>query len=96
MIKHPDGIYGQSAVNIVETVMPHRAEVRVWGSGTPRIEARSIQQLVMLGLGFGQKIFFEAVGDDAPAVIAALEDLAATGFGMLPDPQKAYSWLRNP
>lgn len=77
------GLHARPAARFVETVRRFDAEVRVTkvGSGRDPVPAQSLTNLVALGARRGDTLQVSAGGPAASEVLAALRELAATGFG---------------
>ena len=81
------GLHARPAGRIVAAVARHRAEVTledVTGGRGP-VRADSLNAIITLGARQGHELVVRGRGPDAQAAVAALVDLAATGFGDPPD-----------
>lgn len=73
------GLHARAAAQIVQTLAPFTAEVRLSKDDTT-VDARSILGLMTLGAGQGSRVEVSCSGPDAPAALAALERLFARNF----------------
>jgi phosphocarrier protein FPr len=82
-VENDVGLHARPAARFVETVSRFDAEVLVARAGAmqPPVSARSLTNLVALGARRGDHVRVLASGPQASAVVAALEELAASGFG---------------
>ncbi|EJW12301.1 Phosphocarrier protein, nitrogen regulation associated [Rhodovulum sp. PH10] len=79
-IVNQKGLHARASAKFVQTVERFRAEVFVTRCGQT-VGGDSIMGLMMLAAAPGTSIMVEAVGDDADAVIAALQELIGNRFG---------------
>lgn len=70
------GLHARPAAELVRTASGFDARVTVNG-----VDATSMLRVLALGLDRGSKVRFEATGPQASEAIAAIERLAAEGFG---------------
>jgi phosphoenolpyruvate---glycerone phosphotransferase subunit DhaM len=70
------GLHARPAAELVRTASAFDAQVTVNG-----VDAKSMLRVLALGLGTGAVARFEATGPQATEAIAAIEQLAAEGFG---------------
>ena len=77
------GLHARPAARFVATAARYEADVRV-RKGDKSANAKSMNQVAILGVRQGDAIVVSAAGPDAAAVLAALSALAADNFG---DPQ---------
>jgi phosphoenolpyruvate-protein phosphotransferase/dihydroxyacetone kinase phosphotransfer subunit len=77
------GLHARPAARFVETASRFDASVTVLDETTGRgpADARSLTALVTLGVRQGDTIVLQAGGPEADAALAALRELAETGFG---------------
>jgi phosphocarrier protein FPr len=80
LVTNAVGLHARPAARFVETVSAYDAEVLVASSGAP-VSARSLTNLVALAARRGDRVRVLASGPQAAAVVAALQELAASGFG---------------
>jgi phosphocarrier protein len=73
------GLHARASAKFVRTASAFDAEVTVSKDGQT-VDARSIMGLMMLAAGPGSTIDIEAEGEDAAAVMQALEALIANRF----------------
>jgi phosphocarrier protein HPr len=74
------GLHARASAKFVQTVEKFDAEVRV-SRGGETVGGTSIMGLMMLAASPGTSITVEASGNDAAAVVDALETLLANRFG---------------
>ncbi len=79
-IVNQKGLHARASAKFVQTVEKFDADVRVTRCGET-VGGTSIMGLMMLAAAPGTTISVDAVGKDAAAVIAALEELLASRFG---------------
>jgi len=79
MVANREGLHLRAATMIADLARRHRAEVKVV-KGSDRVDAIDVLQVVSLGTLEGEKLLFEASGEDAEAVLEALERLFANQF----------------
>ncbi|HEX3616859.1 MAG TPA: phosphoenolpyruvate--protein phosphotransferase [Solirubrobacteraceae bacterium] len=80
LVSNAVGLHARPAARFVETVSAYDAEVLVARGGAP-VSARSLTNLVGLAARRGDRVRVLASGPQAAAVVAALQELAASGFG---------------
>jgi phosphocarrier protein FPr len=83
LVANEVGLHARPAARFVETVRRFDADVLVAKAGVAAapVSARSLTNLVALGVRRGDRIRVTASGPQAAEALAALEQLAATGFG---------------
>lgn len=74
------GLHARPAARIAAALKPFRAEVRI-SAGGREANARSMVDLLTLGLGRGDAARVEASGSDAAAAVSTIEALIAGGMG---------------
>ena len=81
------GLHARPAARFVATVSRFDADVSVSNvtTGSAPVRGDSFSAVCTLGARQGHRVEVTATGPEADAVLAALEDLAATGFGDEPD-----------
>ena len=79
-IRNPQGLHARPAANLVRLANQFSADVTV-RKATRFANAKSINQVAMLGVVQGDEIAVTAIGDDAAEAIKAIEGLAAENFG---------------
>jgi len=79
-IVNKKGLHARASAKFVQTVERFDAAVTVT-RGSESVGGTSIMGLMMLAAGIGTEIRIEAVGKEATAVMAALEQLVTSGFG---------------
>jgi phosphocarrier protein HPr len=79
-IVNKKGLHARASAKFCQTAEKFDAAVRVT-RGNETVGGTSIMGLMMLGAGIGTKITVEAAGNEASAVLAALEQLVTSGFG---------------
>ena len=82
-VENEVGLHARPAARFVETVARFDAEVLVAraGSAATPVSARSLTNIVALGARRGDRLRVLASGPQARAALAALQELAAGGFG---------------
>lgn len=80
------GLHARAAAKFVKLAGDFTAEIRVTVTqgglaGDATVSGRSIMGLMMLAAGPGSTLRIETQGTDAPAALAALTRLVASGFG---------------
>jgi multiphosphoryl transfer protein len=82
-VANPLGLHARPAARFVQTAGGFDADVEVENVSTGRgpASARSLNGIATLGVRQGHQIAVRARGRDAAAVLAALRELADTGFG---------------
>lgn len=73
------GLHARPCALLVKTLGPFRSEVLVEANGV-RVSGRSVLGLMMLAAYRGSTVTFTMTGEDAPAAMAAVAWLFATGF----------------
>jgi phosphocarrier protein HPr len=79
-IVNKKGLHARASAKFVQTVERYDATVRVT-RGSESVGGTSIMGLMMLAAASGTSITVEATGNEAAAVIDALDRLVASGFG---------------
>ena len=74
------GLHARSSARFVKCVAEYNAEVKVRRDGQ-EVSGASIMGLLMLGAARDSQIEISAEGQDAGAVLDALEALVNSGFG---------------
>jgi len=74
------GLHARPISRIVELARAHRARLTVGHRGRTA-DGRSVLELMTLGAGPGSVLQVRAEGEDAGALLAAVESLIAGGFG---------------
>ena len=73
------GLHARASARFVKMAAEFDADVRVRKNGT-EVSGRSIMGLMMLAAGKGSKVKFLATGEDAPQMLAELEQLFSRKF----------------
>jgi phosphocarrier protein len=79
-IVNKKGLHARASAKFVQTVERFDASVRVT-RGPETVGGTSIMGLMMLGAATGTQITVEATGQEAAAVVDALDKLVSSGFG---------------
>ena len=82
------GLHARPAAKIAAALKPFQAQVRIV-AGERDANARSMVDLLTLGLKHGDSATIEASGRDAAAAVAALRELVAGGMGETDAPEPA-------
>lgn len=83
-ITHPAGLHMRPAKDFVQTATRFQAQLRAHNldrPGSPEANAKSMIDIMKLGVAQGHRILITAEGDDADAALAALEQLVTSNFG---------------
>jgi phosphocarrier protein len=78
-IVNKKGLHARASAKFVQTVERFDASVRVT-RGPETVGGTSIMGLMMLGAATGTQITVEATGQEATAVVDALDKLVSNGF----------------
>ena len=79
-IVNKKGLHARASAKFVQIAERFDANVRVT-RGQETVGGTSIMGLMMLGAGTGAQITVEATGNEASAVVEALDQLVSSGFG---------------
>ena len=79
-IVNKKGLHARPAAKFVQIVEQYDAQVRVIGKFEP-VDGSSILDLLTLSAGPGTSITVEASGNEASAVLDALDKFVSSGFG---------------
>lgn len=80
LVRNRLGLHARPAARFVMTAGRYEADIRV-AKGNKTANAKSINQVAILGARQGDEIVVTATGPDAVAALAALQALAADNFG---------------
>ena len=77
------GLHARPAAKFVTTASSFAAEIKLQNLTTQSkiVSAKSINQVMLLGVRQGHKIAVSATGEDANKALAAIQELIAAGFG---------------
>ncbi len=77
------GLHARPAAKLVEIATSHDVTLLLSNATTGRgpASARSVTEIALLGVRGGHTLKVQATGPDADAVVAAVRELAETGFG---------------
>lgn len=78
-VMHPSGLHARPAAAFVRTAGRFRSAIRVAHAGR-EADAKSILEVLTLGVRAGATVDVEAEGDDAREAVESLVALAARGF----------------
>ena len=78
-IVNETGLHARPCHAIASLALGYRAELRI-ACGDREVNGRSILELMTLEAERGRVLFLRAVGDDALALVGALERLIVSGF----------------
>jgi phosphocarrier protein FPr len=83
VVRNRIGIHARPAARLVELLRDFAGDVQIAkrGSGAAPVNARSLTNVVALGARLGDVLEVGVSGPQAQALIAALQELAASGFG---------------
>jgi phosphocarrier protein FPr len=85
LVRNRLGLHARPAARFVTTAGRYEADVRVF-NGSKAANAKSINQVAILGVRQGDEIVVTATGPDAAAALAALQALADDNFGDRDEP----------
>jgi multiphosphoryl transfer protein len=82
IIQNPMGLHARPAAKFVATASRFQSDITVRNvtAGSESVNAKSINQVVILGVRQGDEIAIAATGTDADAALAALQHLVETNF----------------
>lgn len=82
-VRNKIGLHARPAARVVEAVRGFDADVRLAkaGAGRAPVSAKSLTAVVSLGARIGDELEVSAAGPQAQVAVAALVELADTGFG---------------
>jgi phosphocarrier protein len=80
VVTDPAGVHARTAVAIAEVVRRGGSQVTLVKDGQP-VAGTDVLQILTMVAHQGERVTIEAVGEDAEAVVAALEPLFAGRFG---------------
>ncbi|WP_299019799.1 dihydroxyacetone kinase phosphoryl donor subunit DhaM [uncultured Photobacterium sp.] len=78
-VGNPHGLHARPAATIVTTLRSFNAEVSLCKEGI-KVNAKSLSRILMLGISYGDKLTFTAIGNDAEKAIEALKNLSGKSF----------------
>jgi len=76
------GLHARVAAGVVRIAMKHQARVRVSYEDSPKADASSIMQLLLLGAEQGKAINIEAEGVDEAQAVDAIAEYFEGGLGI--------------
>ena len=81
-VKHPDGLHARPASLFVETAKSFSSEISVENltDESEVVDAKSILNIMTIGVSQGHKVKITAEGDDAEEAIEKLESLIESDF----------------
>ncbi|MEO1497467.1 MAG: HPr family phosphocarrier protein [Planctomycetota bacterium] len=79
VVRHADGLHVRPAELVAKAAMRFDSDVSLV-SGSLRVDAKSILNVITLGAHEGTPLVVEATGDDAEAAVAALAELIESDF----------------
>ncbi|MDJ0744196.1 MAG: phosphoenolpyruvate--protein phosphotransferase [Xenococcaceae cyanobacterium MO_167.B27] len=82
-IINPHGLHARPAAKLVTTASSFQAEIKLQNLITQSqiVSAKSINQVMLLGVRQGHQIAVSATGEDAASALIALQNLIEGGFG---------------
>ena len=82
-IINPHGLHARPAAKFVTTASSFSAEIKLQNLTTQSqiVSAKSINQVMLLGVRQGHEIAINATGEDATEALATLQELIEDGFG---------------
>ncbi len=83
MLKNSLGLHARPAAQFVTTSSQFQSQICLQNitKGTDKVNGKSINQVVTLGVRQGDEIAISATGNDAPAALSALQQLVENQFG---------------
>ena len=79
-IVNKQGLHARPCHSIVSTALDFASELRV-ATGGREVNGKSILELMTLNAGLGTELEVRAWGNDASALVEAIEGLFSAGFG---------------
>ncbi len=79
-VVNKQGLHARPCHSVVTTALGFKSELRI-GSGGREVNGKSILELMTLNAGLGARLALRAWGADAEALVAAVAELFARGFG---------------
>jgi len=79
-VKHPEGLHARPAAQLVKTAQQFKSEITVV-KGRWKADAKSILEILTLGVNQGSEVCILADGEDAEQAVKALCELIETNFG---------------
>jgi len=79
-VKNQVGLHARPAANLVKAAMKHPVRLRIEAGGR-QADAKSILQVLGLGVKVGTTITVVGEGEGAPAAVDALVEFIAAGLG---------------
>ncbi|MBA3309126.1 MAG: phosphoenolpyruvate--protein phosphotransferase [Nocardioidaceae bacterium] len=97
-VSNHHGLHARPAARLVSLVRSFDAEVTLTHLGSERgpVKASSLSMVATLNAGRGDRLRVTAAGHDAAAALAAVRDLAASGFGDAPASPSARADSASP
>ena len=80
LIVNRQGLHARPCTSIVTAALDFESELRI-RFGSREVNGKSIIELMTLSAGVGAEVEVRSWGGDAPALVAAIEELFANGFG---------------
>lgn len=82
-INNPNGLHARPGAYLVAALKPFTSEVKITNTDRPgkTVSARSLLNLMVLGIKRGHHVRIFIDGDDAQQTLAALQDAIASGLG---------------
>ncbi len=81
-VQNENGLHARPCHSIVSAAQEFRSELRI-ASGGRDVNGKSILELMTLGASHGTELELRGKGEDAEALLDAIESLFASGFGEL-------------
>ena len=79
-VRNKQGLHARPCHSIVSTALSYKSELRIGSSGR-EVNGKSILELMTLNAGLGTRLEVRAWGGDAEALVQAIGELFARGFG---------------
>jgi phosphotransferase system HPr (HPr) family protein len=82
-VEHPNGLHLRPAAQFVRAAARFASTITVTNlsrPSSPRVDAKSMFGVMQLGVAQGHRVEVRATGEDAPAALAALQQLVANDF----------------
>ncbi|MDA5483315.1 HPr family phosphocarrier protein [Yersinia intermedia] len=83
IINNPNGLHARPGAFLVNVLKPFKSEVKITNTNrdTKIVNARSLLNLMVLGIKKGHNIRVFIRGDDAQETLATLQDAISSGLG---------------
>jgi phosphoenolpyruvate-protein phosphotransferase len=83
-VKHPEGLHARPAAQLVQTAQHFESDITIT-MGRWKADAKSVLEILTLGVNEGSEVSISADGEDAEQAIKALCELIESNFGDTPN-----------